>query len=267
MAGYSGYSKSNNAIRAEDQGKLTLTQFKKTYKLETQTIEAFFKPCEWHHTSSFYNETNYYDPEEIKETFAEFGDAIEKYNADILSKNKQVETYENCEVHYIEWVGSRNYSKAIERTLHNVNITKKGQTYTITDQDGNKLLSKREDTKGFYFITHDELERRNKALKHRANLEQQFYCLMEDKVFSVFNYFDKNNEEQISGNFFIKKLKEIDDHYLERFINTMNEHGRGRFLLEYLIIDPSVEADLKNIPEKLKTNDEISRNNKPNIKI
>lgn len=73
MAGYSGYSMSNNAIKAYDEGKLPLS------KITRKTLDKFnisisvemFKwicqhkriicPCEWHHTSKHYNETNFYD--------------------------------------------------------------------------------------------------------------------------------------------------------------------------------------------------------------
>lgn len=74
MAGYSGYSKSNNAIKAEREGKMNKTQLLKWCRdrglfpgLTTKIIAKVLRPCEWHHTSKHYNATNYYSVEELYE--------------------------------------------------------------------------------------------------------------------------------------------------------------------------------------------------------
>ena len=61
MAGYDGYSKSNNAVNAEMNGYMTLTAFAKLLKVKTAQIKGIIEPDEWHHTSKMYNKTNYYD--------------------------------------------------------------------------------------------------------------------------------------------------------------------------------------------------------------
>ena len=67
MAGYSGYSKSNNAILAEAENKYPLSISIKKLAAATgctqKTAKDIFKrlgATEWHHTSRFYNVTNYY---------------------------------------------------------------------------------------------------------------------------------------------------------------------------------------------------------------
>lgn len=73
MAGYSGYSMSNNAIQAYNEGKMPLSKITRKeldkYNI-TMSVELFkwicqckniIKPCEWHHTSKYYNETDFYD--------------------------------------------------------------------------------------------------------------------------------------------------------------------------------------------------------------
>lgn len=73
MAGYDGYSKSNNAVQAEREGKKTASKLAAwirrrghLYKGCTAAdVAATMKPCEWHHTSKFYNVTNYYDPRDL----------------------------------------------------------------------------------------------------------------------------------------------------------------------------------------------------------
>lgn len=74
MAGYAGYSKSNNAVQAEREGRYPLSIAKKV--LQELFISDFgwkvsLKDCtelleqeydgEWHHSSKFYNRINYYN--------------------------------------------------------------------------------------------------------------------------------------------------------------------------------------------------------------
>lgn len=68
MAGYDGYSKSNNALDAEADGKYPLTHavriVAETAGCSQRVAREALKtvgPCEWHHTSMHYNRTNYYD--------------------------------------------------------------------------------------------------------------------------------------------------------------------------------------------------------------
>lgn len=69
MAGYSGFSKSNNAVAAEAEGKFPLTAAARKAGIPAELIRRFVHPCEWHHTSVRYNATNYYDVAEIVEFF------------------------------------------------------------------------------------------------------------------------------------------------------------------------------------------------------
>jgi hypothetical protein len=61
MAGYNGYSKSNNAIEAENDHKFSLTNLCRIYGLKKDSIENEVNPCEWHHSSKYFNIVNYYD--------------------------------------------------------------------------------------------------------------------------------------------------------------------------------------------------------------
>ena len=72
MAGYYGYSKSNNAITAENQGRFPISQAKKIVSAEcniTQSLASkFLKGIysgEYHHSSKFYNIVDYYDAAKI----------------------------------------------------------------------------------------------------------------------------------------------------------------------------------------------------------
>ena len=92
MAGYDGYSKSNNALGAESRGIYPLTQAIKvvanatasTLKAARAALKAVGS-SEWHHTSKMYNETQYYNTKdaigyilatEIREYVASIADQL-----------------------------------------------------------------------------------------------------------------------------------------------------------------------------------------------
>ena len=70
MVGYVGWSKSNNAILAENEGKLPLSRAIRavakavpcSQRVARENLEAIGS-CEWHHTSKHYNITYYYEVE------------------------------------------------------------------------------------------------------------------------------------------------------------------------------------------------------------
>lgn len=83
MAGYNWFEgKSNNAVWAEEEGLVTKSKITAAWLRangidETATFIKFLIKAdaiwedEWHHTSKFFNMTNYYSAETIAETLAE----------------------------------------------------------------------------------------------------------------------------------------------------------------------------------------------------
>jgi len=65
MAGYYGYSKSNNAISAEQEGKFPRSKVAKKLGIPSAWILENVKTNEYHHTSCKYNTTYYYDLEDV----------------------------------------------------------------------------------------------------------------------------------------------------------------------------------------------------------
>lgn len=53
-------SKSDNALRAETEGRFTLTELCRQLKLPTEIEAALPWDGEWHHVSAFANEVRYY---------------------------------------------------------------------------------------------------------------------------------------------------------------------------------------------------------------
>ena len=77
MAGYQGWSKSNNAIAAEADGMVTKGKITKTWLTDNGISEKvgfikwlisvnYIQPTEWHHTSKFFNQTDYFSGEGIR---------------------------------------------------------------------------------------------------------------------------------------------------------------------------------------------------------
>ena len=133
MAGYHGYSMSNNAVMAYEDGEKPLSKWSKKAIIESienntdiklqvsinelnklnvsELREACLRNSSWHHTSNHYNETQFFEieVEKVNEITA---DSISK----IISNRKPVEKpqeYE-AEAYITEWVGNyRRYRKPV----------------------------------------------------------------------------------------------------------------------------------------------------------
>lgn len=143
MSGYSGYSKSNNAVNAESRGLVTATEAARRLGVTTGAIKAILYASEWHHSSKFFNQVDYYDLAEITpEELTELKEFSAKY------KNSEI-TVEFGDVKWLEWSGTRAHPKAIERTFEG-EITHKGQFYIFTLPSG-EVIRKKVGGNGTYF--------------------------------------------------------------------------------------------------------------------
>ena len=145
MAGYSDFSKSNNAIEAEHNGAFPATVVARMLRVPTDAVRAS-GTGEWHHTSGWFNVTDYYDLEAVREWLEtdEGREAVAKARA--VAKN--VEILENVTVRWIKWSGSRNYPRAETREESGCGVVIKGKTATITLPNGS-TFTKRTATQGF----------------------------------------------------------------------------------------------------------------------
>lgn len=138
MAGYNGFSMSNNAVAAYESGEKPLSKWTKAdimdaienaireeeltlncsvEKLKKTPVKILKNVClhrsSWHHTSNHYNKTDFYslDIEEIAELTDEKIDRIiENYKED-----KPVEpTVERWKCAFLEWGGTHKHPKATE---------------------------------------------------------------------------------------------------------------------------------------------------------
>lgn len=160
-AGYSGYSMSNNAVSAYESGEMPLNKWTKQAIIdEVRDIDAskvdlvkqlpltilkdnLLYCSSWHHTSMYYNKTDFYSIDEIEvERLTQ--DKVDKWLSQQESKRvKQAPDIKRGDLHYLIWSGARNHPKATEEVLKDVNIETKGQFYIARDDKGNELLRKK----------------------------------------------------------------------------------------------------------------------------
>jgi hypothetical protein len=154
MAGYDGFSMSNNARAAYDAG---LVPASKT-GVPAELVRRFVRPAEWHHTSARYNCTHFYDRAEVRATFGleahpDFETDPKAVAALAASRAPAAEqVYGPCRVEWIDWGGTRRHPKATPRTENGCRVVVRGSLATIT-LPGGGTLRKRIGANGFRFIT------------------------------------------------------------------------------------------------------------------
>lgn len=173
-AGYYGWSMSNNAMDAYDEGRKPISQFTtsdlsdfndrlkelgintsvKTLKVFRELLKTYGNTGEWHHTGKMYNETSFYDPEEIlsKIEDEEIGEKeiIEFNNTKPEKKEKPQEKKWIADFEYLTWGGTRAHPKPYENNLTNVLVIEKGNWYDVYDKTGRKIVRKNKDSNGTY---------------------------------------------------------------------------------------------------------------------
>lgn len=154
MAGYSGYSMSNNAVAAYDGGLVPASKIK---GVPAAMVTKFCRAAEWHHASKAFNRVNFYDPAtvralfglEINEDVAANPEAVAALAGAKTKAGPVVRT--GCTVEWIEWTGSLSRPRANERRETGCTVSVAGATATVTLPDGS-ILTKRLATNGFRFV-------------------------------------------------------------------------------------------------------------------
>lgn len=175
-SGYSGYSMSNRACEAYENGEKPLSKWTKTEMLieikayakengvpftisvlqkapKSVMADLVLRENSWHHTSSYCNATSFYfvDTDKLDNlTDDKITDAIESHKT---KKKEDVKPNKyKGSIQYLEWSGTRKHPKATEHVLKDVFIEEKGCFYIVTDDDGNQLLRKKIGSNGTYVI-------------------------------------------------------------------------------------------------------------------
>ena len=126
MAGYFEFSKSNNAVAAEESGRYPATTLGKLLGVKPKAIKALLTTSEWHHTSSHFNKTDYYDAEEAQERLEELKAWQEPKAGEII--------HLGCSGEFVDWSGTRNYPKATVVKFEGLEVVEKGEWFTFVIQ-------------------------------------------------------------------------------------------------------------------------------------
>ena len=138
MSGYKNYSMSNNAIAAYENGERPLSKWTKSEMLDgmaeideeksdicnklalSELKSRFLRYSSWHHTSEYYNCTDFYeiDSNAVDEISAEKIIEIITNRPKKERKSKlepKNPLYITAIVRYIEWEGTRKHPKAVNK--------------------------------------------------------------------------------------------------------------------------------------------------------
>ena len=135
--GYRGYSMSNNAVEAYEDGEAPMSKWTKTAILRAveEYDPTFYKELSvvpaavlkdellrissWHHTSKMYHTTYFYKLNtDVIDNLT--SDKINSWERTVTKKESPVQ--QKGTIHYLEWGGTRKHPKATNRMLTDVNI-------------------------------------------------------------------------------------------------------------------------------------------------
>ena len=148
-SGYVGQSKSVRAYEAEDNDRYTATECDKLLGVSSGATKACLVPSEWHHTGSYYKETDYYDIRLLLAIKDNDEEVISEYDEDEIKKAKESleelkswrkpkltsKTYK-ADVEWLTWSGTRKHPKATNHFVKNVDVEERGSYYYFNDEHG-----------------------------------------------------------------------------------------------------------------------------------
>lgn len=151
-SGYVGQSKSVRAYGAEDDDKYSATECDKLLGVRSGATKACLVPSEWHHTGSYYKETDYYDIRLLLAIKDNNEEIISEYDKDEIKKAKESleklkswrkpkltsNTYK-ADVEWLTWSGTRKHPKATKHFVKNVDVEERGSYYYFNDEYGTPI--------------------------------------------------------------------------------------------------------------------------------
>lgn len=159
-SGYVGYSMSKRASLAYDEDRRPLSKWSKAdlidaveelnpsildscKGLSVSELRSFLlKYSEWHHTSSYYNRTNFY---KIREDLEDL--KLEDVPKHECSKKNSAERFHGS-IYYLEWSGTKKHRKATNKKIEDVDIEIRGTFYVVFNDSGAEILRKKIDSNG-----------------------------------------------------------------------------------------------------------------------
>jgi hypothetical protein len=163
--GYMGFSKSINALEAEEKGLFPASTIAKLTKTSADFIRDTFVPREWHHTSKHYNKTFYYSLEEVEGFLRSNPHAYKAWKEE--RKSKKVTRIASRVIFY-DW--TFGYPEEIE--LNDIMVEFNGKQSYSFDYKGKKI-TKRSGTNGFYICWKPTEEELRKQKEEEAEQERK----------------------------------------------------------------------------------------------
>lgn len=174
MAGYCGYSKSNNAVEAEENGIFPLSHvgkhiqyliiknlgFKPTLK-DCKALAEVYGTSEWHHSSKFYNRVDYYDSQAIFDDLVETFTKEVEYNTklcDIIEKNVNLNVYSGraCDTVWVEQYRKRRNEILDKRKALHKQIGRH-QAIKFLKTNGFKRVFNPEEKRNYYYLNNERI--------------------------------------------------------------------------------------------------------------
>lgn len=140
--GYIGSKMSVRAYEAYESGEKPLSKWSKNDIIECvlnvrndfnekelnsynkEVLKVFLICSSWHHTGSYFNETNFYslDHDFIELSKSEIILVLEKKKKDLEKEKEEKKSLklQKCLFKYIEWAGTRKHPKAIEKESYGI---------------------------------------------------------------------------------------------------------------------------------------------------
>ena len=173
-SGYVGQSMSKRAENAYADGLLSKAKIKKDNLVQVGIdlpvgfikwlMPSIITPTEWHHTGKHFNETDFYDLEDVKEQLEELDvpSLQENYNEERESIKQEKGYYALIE--YGEWSGSRKHPKL---THYEDFAYVKGNWAYISDDKKKSIVGNHYEELKTYKIKHKrmDVETRNNIFK------------------------------------------------------------------------------------------------------
>lgn len=155
MSGYNGFSMSNNATAAYEDGLRPASKIK---GIPAELVRDYCVSEAWHHCSSRYNEVEFFSPEKVRAIFGLEASEDQEPNPAAVAALAQWRTTKTAApvvatgqtVEWLDWGGTRKHPWADERRETGCTVAVKGQTATITLPNGTTFV-KRLATRGFGF--------------------------------------------------------------------------------------------------------------------
>lgn len=124
--GYIGYSESENSAEAKVAGIMPASHLARKLGVKIGAIRELLEPAEWHHTSAYFNRTDFYDSEIDAKTIA----ALKAWRP---PTGPPVREFYARYVNFESWAGTRRRPERFEITVKNVRVKIRGQWATISD--------------------------------------------------------------------------------------------------------------------------------------